>query len=430
MNLKAWIFPGFFIGLNINMANIFTNFLDTVSGDLQNTNLKDYRHASKLFVNNFYRLAPKHGFLYFVRFRLNPNATQSELWKNSKQDLELGMLVKKCDLPRVTFEGKVLNVYNKKQPVYTKMNYTPINMTLHDDNRGLVREFWQMYYQFYSSDSYFGGSVAEPGTIPINPPNRYFKPSPVQQKQLTERSNFQTEEYTNTTDPSRYGLDVTRTGELIRSIEIYQLSRKEFFLHTIVNPKIRSWNMDTVASDSKNLLEHQVVIEYEGIYFGQGKVTRSSPDGWTDLHYDLEPSPIGGIFGKSNGGLYGPNGLLADGTTLFNEVQDIRGKSNIDQRQSLALLFKSAKVISSASNVNVDLSIKQVEEEYLNNVTFNGQSTASGSVPGLSVNRPNRDDDVTTASIRKTTSTNTNTNTVSDNPNSIPDGSSTVTAST
>jgi hypothetical protein len=372
------------------MANIFTNFLDSAAGDLKDTNLKDYRHANRLFVQNFYRLAPKHGFLYFVRFRLNPKVADGEVWRSSKQDLELGMLVKKCDLPKITFDGTTLNVYNKKQPVYTKLNYQPINMVLHDDNKGLAREFWQMYYQYHSSDSYYGGNNAEPGILPINPKNRYEQPGRVTSDQLRNRSNPNSDLFVTTTDPAKYGLDAQTPEPMIRSIEIYQLSRKQFFLHTLINPKIRTWNMDTVASDAKNLMEHNVVIEYEGVYMGQGKVTRFSPDGWTDLHYDLEPSPIGGIFGRSDGGLLGPNGLIADGTTLFAELEDFRNTDNPSAQQGLSLLLRSVRLIGNAANLNTDLARQQITNEAVQNISFGVAGVATGgSVNGLSVSRPN-----------------------------------------
>jgi hypothetical protein len=373
------------------MANIFTNFLDSISGGLSDTNLKDYQHANRLFVQNFYRLAPKHGFLYFVRFRLNPDVADVENWRSSRQDLELGMLVKKCDLPKISLEGTTMNVYNKKQPVYTKVMYMPINMTLHDDNKGLVREFWQMYYQYHVADSYYGGDNARPGILPVNPKNRYAKPGPVTSAQLTARSNPNSTNFVNTTDPGRYGLDTNVSENMIRSIEIYQLSRKQFFLHTLINPKIRSWNMDTLASDAKNLLEHNVTIEYEGVYFGKGKVTRFSPDGWTDLHYDLDPSPIGGIFGRGDGGLLGPNGLIADGTTLFEDLQDMKENPEIDQRRALATLLQSVRVIGNAANLNTSLARQQIETATARSVGFVISQEVTGSVGGLTLTRPTTD---------------------------------------
>jgi len=382
------------------MANIFTNFLNSVSGDLENTNLKDYKHASRLFVQNFYRLAPKHGFLYFVRFRLNPKVADGEAWRSSRQDLELGMLVKKCDLPKISFDGGVVNVYNKKQPYYSKVTYQPINMVLHDDNKGIVREFWQMYYQYHSADSYYGGNNAQPGIIPTNVKNRYQKPTPVTQQQLLQRSNPADSNFINTTDPARYGLDVNASEPVLRSIEIYQLSRKQFFLHTLVNPKIRSWNMDTLASDAKATLEHNVTIEYEGVYMGQGKVTRFNPSGWTDLHYDLDPSPLGGIFGRFSGGLYGPNGLIADGTSLFQDLQDMKDNPNADARGGLDVILRGLRLINNANNLNQDVVNAEVRNATINSIGFGLVNGVTGAVEGLSVPRPTFSEFYTEASSR------------------------------
>ena len=46
------------------MANAFTNFLGQVVNSP--TQLKDYSHASRLYVDDYFRLAPKAGFLYYV----------------------------------------------------------------------------------------------------------------------------------------------------------------------------------------------------------------------------------------------------------------------------------------------------------------------------------------------------------------------------
>ena len=52
------------------MSNSFVNFLSEAayaSGDL-----RDYQHASRLYVNNNYELAPKMGWLYYVVVNINP----------------------------------------------------------------------------------------------------------------------------------------------------------------------------------------------------------------------------------------------------------------------------------------------------------------------------------------------------------------------
>lgn len=371
------------------MANIFTNLLDSAAGDLKDTNLKDYAHASRLFVQNFYRLAPKHGFLYFVRIRLNPNVADQQYWGNVMRDLELGMLVKSVELPKVQFEGEVLNVYNRKQPVYTKLNYNPIRMIMHDDNSGLAREFWQLYYQYHSADSYYGGVNATPNKQPIRVNNRYEKPTPIAIQSIAPGKNPSDPNFNPTSDSAQYGLDTLANEPLIKSIEIYQMSRKVFFLHTLVNPVIRSWDMPTLDYSATKTLEHNIQIEYEGIYFGKGKVTRIDPSNWTDLHYDLNPSPIGGLFGRSDGGLTGPYGLIQDGTDLFSDLQGIAENPNYDQRAALATLLKASRVISNATNLNTELAKQQIREATERSLSFVISNQVGGNVADLQVVKPN-----------------------------------------
>lgn len=382
------------------MANIFTNLLDSAAGDLKNTNLKDYAHASRLFVQNFYRLAPKHGFLYFVRFRLNPAVADQQYWGNVMRDLELGMLVKNVDLPKIQFDGEVLNVYNRKQPVYTKINYNPIKMSMHDDNSGLAREFWQLYYQYHSADSYYGGVNAAPNTQPIRVNNRYQKPTPVVIQAVTPGKKS-SDPNGATTDSAQYGLDTYTNEPLIKSIEIYQMSRKVFFLHTLVNPVIRNWDMPTLDSSATKTLEHTLQIEYEGVYFGKGRVSRIDPSNWTDLHYDLNPSPIGGIFGRSDGGLYGPYGLIKDGTDLFSDLQGIAENPNYDQRAALATLLKASRVISNATNLNTELAKQQIREATERSISFVISNQVGGNVADLQISKSGASSTTTDASAKQ-----------------------------
>lgn len=401
------------------MANIFTNLLNSTAGDLADTNLKDFAHASRLYVQNFYRLAPKHGFLYFVKFNLNTAVIDSEAWSKSMRDLELGMLVKSVDLPQVTFEGPTLNIYNRKQPVYTKVQYAPVNMALHDDNSGLVRDFWQLYYQYHSADSFYAGVNASPNTIPPKPNNRYSKPTAI-----TPGAKAPAMSPVQNADTGRYGLDTGASQSIIRSIEIYQLSRKVFFMHTLVNPVIRKWDMDTLDQSSNKLMEHRLQIEYEGVYFGKGRISKYNPTGWTDLHYDLNPSPIGGIFGRGSGGLTGPNGLIQDGTNLFADLQGIEDNPNYDSRAALATLLRASRVISNASSLNTEEAKVQIREATARAISFVAMDQMGGSVAGLNMPTSNMATGTTSAQIKTVSPTYTNQNTTNTTSGATPDGSS------
>ena len=300
------------------------------------------------------------------------------------------MLVNKCDIPSVTLDTQIVNQYNKKVPIHTKLTYQPVNMTIHDDNAGIVRHFWQQYYQYYSADSWYGGDNAVPGTLPGFNVNRYQQKTLQKNPQLPINSNPNSPSYNDTTDPQRFGLDSGRTVNLIQSIEIYQFARKTFFMWSLVNPVITSWKTDQLDMSGNRTMNHNVSFAYEGIYFGKGRVRRSQPDGWTDIHYDLNPSPIGGLFGRTDGTLLGPYGLLSDATQFFQDLQDTQvDGAPVDFRDQLRVALQGVKLINQASKLNTAAANAELSNAFQQGLSNIAVSTALGTtgIPGLNVNR-------------------------------------------
>ena len=62
------------------MANLLKGFLDNVLKGALNPkgNLADFAHASRLYVDDSFRLAPKQKFLYHVVFNINSGAQISD----------------------------------------------------------------------------------------------------------------------------------------------------------------------------------------------------------------------------------------------------------------------------------------------------------------------------------------------------------------
>ena len=77
------------------MANFLKGFLDNVLKGTLNPkgNLADFAHASRLYVDDSFRLAPKQKFLYHVVFNINRNSVQSDPPVDNHLT-ELNMLVK------------------------------------------------------------------------------------------------------------------------------------------------------------------------------------------------------------------------------------------------------------------------------------------------------------------------------------------------
>ena len=135
------------------MANLLKGFLDNVLKGTLNPkgNLADFAHASRLYVDDSFRLAPKQKFLYHVVFNLNPNSLKSDPPLGNHNN-ELNMLVKNIDLPKYTIDMATVQQYNKKRKLHTRIAYDPVTIVFHDDNYGVTTALWESYYRYYFQD--------------------------------------------------------------------------------------------------------------------------------------------------------------------------------------------------------------------------------------------------------------------------------------
>lgn len=239
----------------------------TPSSFLNNTStvlLRDPQHASRVFVSDQFRLAPKHKFLFHVAFGINRSAVAApELVERYKN--EINVLVKSVDLPNYTVTVETLNQYNRKKNVQTTHRYNPINIIFHDDNMGLINALWQNYYSYYYADPI---SATAPGAY-----NR------------TATKNWN---YINNT----FGLDNGSTQPFFNYIIIYQMARHEFVSYTLQNPIISSFNHNRMDYAQAGTHDNTMQISYEAVAYGSGIVTEGNPEGFALEHYDKTPSPL------------------------------------------------------------------------------------------------------------------------------------------
>ena len=278
------------------MANKFTRFLTDVFTGLTNPKglVSNYQHATRLFLDDSLRLAPRTKFNYYVRFELDNSAHKAANF-TAKHSEEFGLLIKTTDLPKFKFDSETLNQYNRKKIVYKMINYDPVNLTFHDDNQGVVSALWAIYYGYYIKDR--------------NNPT----------------SGYDTNHYRITQTPSdffRYGLDNDRGPDLFKSITIYTMGRRRFIGYTLINPKITSWmhgTMDYAATSEP--AESSMTLEYEAVVYSAGTVSEGSPKGFATLHYDNAPSPLS-VAGGGVSNLVGEGGVLDGLESVFGAVGD------------------------------------------------------------------------------------------------------------
>lgn len=282
------------------MANKFIRYLtgDTSFGSgLANGilrpkgNLGNWTHASRLFVDDTFRLSPRHKFLYYVVFEID-NTSHRGLAFTQKHAQEVGLLCKTADLPKFNFDTVTKNQYNRKKLIYKQINYDAVNITMHDDSAGIINGLWALYYGTYAADRSLPNSAW--GHLAYRNAGTSF-------------DNF------------RYGLDNDKTTDMFKSISLYTMSRSRFNGYTLVNPRIQSWSHGTVDYADGGLLESSMSLQYEAVQYTSGTVSVNRPKGFATLHYDTTPSPLS-VAGGGTATVLGPGGVLDGLESIFGDV--------------------------------------------------------------------------------------------------------------
>lgn len=277
------------------MANKFTRFLRGAIGGLTNPKgqVANWQHATRIFVDNTFRLAPRTKFLFYVHFEIDSSVHKAPAFTNRHAD-EVGLLVKTADLPKFTFDTDTKHQYNRKKIIYKQINYDPVNLAFHDDNAGVINSLWAIYYGYYIADR------ANPSTA--------YGATHYRNKNSEANNNF------------RYGLDNNISAPFFTSVSIFTLSRRRFQGYTLVNPKIKSWSHGDVSYALGNeTIESNMQLEYEAVRYSAGNVSYDTPKGFASLHYDTTPSPLS-VGGGGVANLLGDGGVLDGLESIFGDV--------------------------------------------------------------------------------------------------------------
>lgn len=366
------------------MADKFTRFLSGVGQGLLNPkgNLGDARHAARLYVDNQFARAPRTKFLYHVAFDIAEPALLSKKFSDKRK--EVSLLVKGADLPRITIDHDIKNQYNRKRVIYKELKYEPLNISFHDDNIGIINALWAQYLSYYSPER-------------LNPVEAWTDTSFGPYKNVDgekARWNYGLDRSKGTSS-TYFGPDATSyTKPFFRTITLYTLSRKKFNSYTLVNPHIVSWNHGNVDQNSNNgTVEAQMSLVYESILYGTGSVIKGKePTGFADLFYDKTPSPMT-IGGGTLSSVFGPGGLIAAGSSIIEDAQQIYGPENVQEAGlgplglgtiiSAANFYKSIRsitpesLIAEATNLITNPGAFSNAVSGLQGVSFGAQQTAN-----------------------------------------------------
>ncbi len=283
----------------------------------QGETMRDYKHASRTFVDNNYDLQPRHGHLFHVVFEFTAEA-QSLF--NTVEKLELPILVKSVNLPSYSVDVQTHNQYNRQVQTHHKISYNPVTIRFHDDVKELVRNLWHKYYVFYSADPTYS---------------------------LDSNSYNTQDRYANRTQ-QQWGLQ-RGNKRFFKNIKIYSMHNHKFAEYTLINPIITSFNHDNHDYSRADLMEHVMALQYETVKYASGYVNNTGPTGFGELHYDVETSDLsnGNQFGQAfiDGQLVNTNGQRP--TDLYS--------NNLGTIGSQGILFDNLSNLSFGSVLNTAL---------------------------------------------------------------------------
>ena len=287
------------MAINTSMPSI-NNFLKGFQDGLPG--MKDYQHASRLYLDDNFKLMPKQKFLFHVVFNTDESLFQGGAKLNSAERYQLNMLVKSCDLPKYNMSYEEKTQYNKKMYNATRIAYEPVNIAFHDDRADTVNAFWKKYYEYNIADS-------------VNMNN-----------DLTISKTK--DDYYNYGDKARpttkFGMDTPRrrSKPYLKGIEIFVLHKKRFTSMTLVNPVIGSFSHDNLdQADGTGVMSNTMQILYETVIYKSGIINKNNVPGFATVNYDNSPSPLTVLGGGTNS-IFGPGGVVDGVGSVIRNVNN------------------------------------------------------------------------------------------------------------
>lgn len=332
------------------MANKLNGFLDNFFGGVTNPKgiVGDFQHAQRLYVDNAFRLAPKVKFLYFVNFNFTDSVIRAFPKMAQRHRAEMNMLCKQIDLPQYTATVDTKNQYNRKKNIQTRIDYSPVNIIMHDDNMGITNSLMQAYYRYYYRD----GNISDISAT-YDPRSTY--------KESNGRGY-------------RFGLDNDKLEPFFKNIKLYQFSRHQYQEYTLINPIITAWGHDTMdQTDGTGIVENKMALNYEAVLYSDGVVGEDDPATFATSHYDKTPSPLS-VQGGGVANLFGGGGILDGASSVLGDITS----GNV----GLGTLLTAANTARNAGNLSKD-SLKREGFSILTNAIVSaGQDPSPGGITG------------------------------------------------
>lgn len=256
--------------------------------------IRDWRHATKIFGTNNFAQAPKNKFLFHVYFYINPSVYPVGV---AGIGTNFGTLVKDIKLPSYTFNTHVMNQYNRKRIVQTKIRYEPVQITFHDDNANQITQMWNAYYIYYFRDG--------------SKPNVTFQGTNTERGQGSNGIyNTRNIYINNIVGDNDWGYSAEGTKPIqddnkfeilkipfFKNITCWSFYGNYWTAYTLINPIITQFAHDQHSYDQGNgVMTNSMTVDYETVVYNYGKLNGESPSNIVtgfglQADYDRTPSP-------------------------------------------------------------------------------------------------------------------------------------------
>jgi hypothetical protein len=211
---------------------------------------------------------PRYKFMYYARFVPSSEATNlyNDLKDLGRWENGISFKIRSIDKPNVDLNIQQLNQYNRKRYAYTKVEYKPVKVKVYDTSNDIPLELWRRYFTYYFGDSRNKGQSESQSSFNYNQPP------------VTGTFNYGN------------GWGFSPIGERLNffdRIELYALFGRRYTQINYINPKISDINWGTYESESSELADFDITLNYEAIeYLPRRFVTPMIAD---QLGFDIEP---------------------------------------------------------------------------------------------------------------------------------------------
>lgn len=246
------------------LVNDLLSFAFSEINPFEDRVLRDSRHARNRFQTRDVQSGqdfggqPKPKFLFGVRFITQFNSPA--FGQFSDQNGEIAFMVKTVDKPKIDFEVEVMNQYNKRRLVQTKIKYQPVNIRFYDSVDERLSKFILAYMRHYYGD-HLSENINQWSFDQVSPEFNH---------------GIDGWGYRGLSEPGK-----SNTAPFISHIELYQFFGGNFSRWVFVNPLITSFDHDNIDAESGVITqEAAMAVEFEGLLYREQNVPLgSSPAG-------------------------------------------------------------------------------------------------------------------------------------------------------